>query len=708
MEDIRSMKYVFESFILDTDKVVLIEGTDQLPLTRKKYEILLMLVTNAGRLLTKSEIIDQIWPDQNIEEGNLTNQIHSLRRLLRDDPRNPRIIITVQGLGYRFQPEVTVVTEADEPQNIPALPVESPRRPRVKLAVAGLLVLATIVAMISWLMISRSRRSALPVPPVPIQLTAYPGVEQYPALSPDGSLIAYTWDGGNLHNRDIYIQQTNGSRQVRITSYPGADRQPVWSPDGLQLAFLRADEEAGTPDHLIVVPSLGGTERELARVNGGLDWSPDGKKLVVTGLAGTDGGMGLFLISVDGSTRQQITRQDTAGVLFDSTPRFSPNGRSVAFLRSIGSEENHIFIVDLQNGELRQLTSERYIIQPGSLQWDPDGTKIFFISRQAGPAQLWQASIAGDKPSPVPSIPAPITDFTIDRQGAFLAYTNEIIDTRIEIYNLSKKEPPCIINSTRADTFPQFSPDGSKIVFDSDRTGWDEIFIANADCSNVSQLTSYREVGIGSPRWSPDGSRIVFDRRNRDESDIYTIDINGAKTVRISDAIGSNFLPFWAPDGEWIYFSSNRTLPRTAHQTWKVRVSGGEAVNVTPPEAISRTCPVLSADGRTLYHNRENRLAQIDLSTGTESEIVEMANVYIGRNWDIGKNAIYFFHYESGPASPIERLDLKTRRITTLGRVVDEAAIGLTSLSVARDEQHYAVSRPYIGLSDIMLIQNWR
>lgn len=226
------MKYVFESFILDTDKVALIEGTDQLTLTRKKYEILLMLVTNAGRLLTKSEIIDQIWPDQNIEEGNLTNQIHSLRRLLRDDPRKPHIIITVQGLGYRFQPEVTVVTEADEPQNIPALPVEPPRRPRVKLAVAGLLVLVTIVAMTSWLMRSRSRRSDLPVAPVPIQLTAYPGVEQYPALSPDGSLIAYTWDGGNLHNRDIYIQQTDGSRQVRVTSYPGADRQPVWSPDG--------------------------------------------------------------------------------------------------------------------------------------------------------------------------------------------------------------------------------------------------------------------------------------------------------------------------------------------------------------------------------------------------------------------------------------------------------------------------------------------
>ncbi len=706
MEEIRSVKYLFESFILDTEKMVLIEGQDQQSLTRKKYEILLMLVTNAGRVLTRSEIIKEVWPDQVVEEGNLTTQIHSIRQLLRDDPRNPRIIVTVQGLGYKFLPEVTVVYDpvvasVSEVKH-GRLDVTS-RRMRT-----GLLAILAITAIIGSLVLIRS---AWPRPkeiPIPIQFTAYSGIEQYPALSPDGSFIAYTWDGDDLHNRDIYIQHTNGSRQIRLTSYPGTDRQPVWSPDGLQLAFLRADDEAGTPDHLIVVPTLGGPERELARVDGGLDWSPDGKNLAVTGLAGDGGGMGLFLISADGSARQQITSQDRAGHVFDSTPRFSPDGRTVAFLRSMGSEQNQIFIVDLRNGELRQLTNERHLILPGSLEWDPDGTKIFFISRQAGPAQLWQASLAGDKPSPVPSVPTPITAFTIDRQGSLLAYTNEIIDTRIEVYNLSKNEQPCIINSTRTDGFPQISPDGSQLAFGSDRTGWEEIYLANADCSNVRQLTNFRELGVGSPRWSPDGNRIVFDRRNRGESDIYTIDLNGAQTVRVSDAIGSNFLPFWPPGGEWIYFSSNRALPRTANQTWKVRVSGGEAVIVTPSGPVSRTSPILSADGRTLYHNRQNRLAQFDLATGTESEIIEMSDVYIGRNWDIGQDTIYFFRYEAGPASSIERLDLRTRRITTVGRVVEATANGLDSLSVARDERRFAVSRPYVGLSDIMLVKNWR
>ena len=712
LEVIKAVKYLFNSFALDTDKMVLIEGSERRPLTRKKYEILLMLVTNAGRLLTKSEILEQVWPDQIVEEGNLATQIHSIRQLLRDDPRNPRIIMTVQGFGYRFQPEVTVVTDWVEPPVLPAIPDQSgeaPRRAFPRLPVPGLLAVLLVAVTIGSLLLTRFRAPASPAAPVPVQLTAYPGIEQYPTLSPDGSMIAYTWDGGDSHNRDLYIQQTNGSRQVRVTAHPGVDRQPVWSPDGRQLAFLRVGEPIGTPDHLIIVPVLGGLEREVARVDGGLDWSPDGQHLVVTGLAGTGGGMGLFLISVDGSMRRQITRPDPAKVFFDSSPRFSSDGSSVAFLRSMGTEENQIFILDLQNRQVRQLTNGRYLIEPDSIRWNPDGSGIFFISRQAGPRQLWQVGLMGGKPTPVSSLPFSMTSFSTDRTGTLLAYTNELIDTRIEVYDLSRKtDQPCILNSTRAEISPQISPDGSQLVFTSDRTGWGEIFVAQADCTNVRQLTNYKEHGVGSPRWSPDGARIVFDRRNKGESDIYSIDLNGAYTVKVGDSVGHNILPFWSPDGEWIYFSSNRALPRTASQIWKVSRSGGQASLVTPLDAINRIGPVSSPDGRFLYHNRSNRLAQLDLATGTESEIVEMANVYTGRNWDIGRQAIYFFHYESGPAPTIERLDLQTRRITKLATLVEATSTGLESLSVAKDERRFAVSRPYVGLSDIMLIKHWR
>ena len=189
LEVIKAVKYLFDSFTLDTNQKVLIEGSQRRHLTPKKFEILSMLVTNAGRLLTKSEILEQVWPDQIVEEGNLATHIHSIRQLLRDDPRNPRIIVTVQGFGYRFQPEVTVVTDWVDPPVLPAIldqSGEAPRRAFPRLLFPGLLAVLLVAVTIGSLVLTRFRAPASPAAPLPMQLTAYPGIEQYPTLSPDG------------------------------------------------------------------------------------------------------------------------------------------------------------------------------------------------------------------------------------------------------------------------------------------------------------------------------------------------------------------------------------------------------------------------------------------------------------------------------------------------------------------------------------------
>jgi len=74
----RKKRYFFGSFVLDTSAASLCRGEELLPLTRKRYEILLLLVENAGRLMLKEEILERIWPDQYVGESNLTNNIHAI------------------------------------------------------------------------------------------------------------------------------------------------------------------------------------------------------------------------------------------------------------------------------------------------------------------------------------------------------------------------------------------------------------------------------------------------------------------------------------------------------------------------------------------------------------------------------------------------------------------------------------------------------
>lgn len=350
-----SKRYIFGPYTLETSSVMLLRGSKPVPLTRKRYEILLLLVENAGQVMAKEEIIERIWPDQFVEEANLANNIHALRRLIEKDTRHPKLIVTVPGHGYKFQEEVSVSTESLDAASVAQIDKWAAferRRKMVYLAIA----LALAAAVFSGWLISRAisvRETAVNSFPQP--LTAYPGVERSPALTADGKLIAFSWDGDQLGNEDIYVRQTIESELVRITTHPRADREPRWSPDGHYIAFLRADEQAGGPQHLLVIPALGGTEREIAEVDEGLDWSMDGQYLATSGLNEAGGGMGIFLLGVNDNQRKRLTTPPPNGGIFDSTPRFSPDGRSLAFLRYTSDSGCDIVAIELATGDRKSV-----------------------------------------------------------------------------------------------------------------------------------------------------------------------------------------------------------------------------------------------------------------------------------------------------------------------------------------------------------------
>src|SRR5512133_163183 len=91
--------YEFGPFVLDTVQHLLLREGSPVPLTKKSYDLLLILVENHGRMLLKEELIKALWPDSYVEESNLTQQISSLRKALRETAGEDRYIVTVPGKG---------------------------------------------------------------------------------------------------------------------------------------------------------------------------------------------------------------------------------------------------------------------------------------------------------------------------------------------------------------------------------------------------------------------------------------------------------------------------------------------------------------------------------------------------------------------------------------------------------------------------------
>ncbi len=175
------MIYEFLSFRLDCRARTLVKEGKPVPMTAKVFDMLVLLVQHQGKVVTKDQFLQAIWSGAVVEESNLSQNVFLLRKLLGEKESGQKIILTHTGAGYSFLPEVRVM-----PDSPPARPA---RRGFLILA----LVTGSLVVIVS-LAIVRAGRSQ----PGGRKWAAStrPGVESYPALSPDGSRLAFTWDGG--------------------------------------------------------------------------------------------------------------------------------------------------------------------------------------------------------------------------------------------------------------------------------------------------------------------------------------------------------------------------------------------------------------------------------------------------------------------------------------------------------------------------------
>src|SRR5262249_46183412 len=238
----------------------------------------------------------------------------------------------------------------------------------------------------AWLYFSRSA-SEPPLPPMKyVSFTDFPGGESWPAFSPDGNQIAFSWNGENGDNDDIYVKLIGSVKPLRLTTNPAVDYCPTWSPDGRQIAFVRiSDSEIA----IYTVPALGGAERKLLSVGPKwdlaywgptLDWSPDGKYIACAEIRPGHHLPNLFLFSPETGEKRSLT--SPVADLDHGDQVFSPDGRTVAFARTDASLSRDIYLVSVTGGEPKRLTFDNAGLS--NLAWTADGREIIFSSTRAG------------------------------------------------------------------------------------------------------------------------------------------------------------------------------------------------------------------------------------------------------------------------------------------------------------------------------------
>ena len=443
-----------------------------------------------------------------------------------------------------------------------------------------------------------------------VPLTSFAGVITDPALSPDGNQVAFVWTGEKGENPDLYLKLVGPGAPIRLTNAPGLEFSPAWSPDGRQIAFVRT---LVGQSEIVVIPALGGPERIVAEGTAaglGLAWSPDGQSLLAAWRNDQKTPAAIHTISVASGSRKRLTEPPAGAWSGDLSPALSPDGRTLAFARSLTRANSEIYLLPLTAdldaaGEPRRLTFENRA--SGQPVFTPDGKRVLFASGGRGadsaPSLMeLPVSASGQKAAMVPGTEGGDSP-NLSRQGR-LVYQRWLRDEnvwRLPVANGKAGAPERLVASTRRDVEPRFSADGKRIVFASDRSGSHEIWTANADGSEPVQVTSMKGTTTGGGRYSPDGKRIAFISNAEGQMEIYLTTPNGDTPRRLTNDPAHDSAPSFSRDGKWIYFASNR---KDSFQVWKLPVEGaGAPVQVTRGGGYFA---IESVDGRTLFYTKRD------------------------------------------------------------------------------------------------------
>lgn len=533
------------------------------------------------------------------------------------------------------------------------------------------------------------------------------------AISPNGKIVVYIVNEAG--QRSLWVRQVATTRNLQIVEPAAVDYFGITiSPDGNHVYYVTGQTNNPIRE-LSQVSVLGGAPKKLLTdIDSPVTFSPDGKLIAFMRGDMAKGEWALMITNVDGTGEKRLTVCKSPVIY--AYPAWSPDGKSIAVSAGNNSagKEMTVVAVNVEDGTERPLTSEKWLAV-AQVAWlaDGSGMVISAVDKDSRIQQLWQLSYPEGTAKR-------LTNDLNNYAGISLASeTGDLITIR---YDQSSNiwitpiatQTRALRNGTPIDTNQarqitsgatkyygvSWTPDG-RIVFSSDVSGRNDLWIMDQDGVNQKQLTA--DAGDNfQPTVSPDGRTIVFVSDRKDvRHNLWRMDIDG-NNVRQLTSGNYDRNPTFSPDGKWIIYAS---MGVSQPNLWRVSIDGGEAVKLTDKYSIA---PTVSPDGKTIacYYwdgNPESQLsiALIPFEGGQPMKTFTLPSAVV--RWTPDGSALTYVDSRSGVSNvwsqpvdggkPVQLTDFKFDLVF--------------SFDWARDGRQLAVARGIVT-SDVILAKNFR
>lgn len=591
MTESKSFVFHFGDVEVREREFSLTKAGEVLAIEPKAFRVLLLLLHNPQKLITKEELLDAVWADAAVTESSLTRSIAKLRKTLGDDFQEPRYIETVAKVGYRWLCSVEVSEDGrhvGEPPDISAETdevVEARSRSLRRwwwLASASVLVTGFVIS------IGVLRRP----PPAPriskFEQITHDGHEKE-LVGTDGSRLYMAVPGSPLPIAQVGI----ASGVITHIPVPLLNVSLVdVSPDGADLLVLSEASHDEFPLWNFRIP--GGPLRQLSDDAVDAAFSVDGKSVVYLTAAGdiylarSDGAGARKLASVGRDAENFSWSIDGHIIRFDRDNEFwqissdglnlhqvifgwhdlggtccgrwTSDGRFFLFLaRDPSTRGNQIWALDERHGFLRRAPAEPIQLTAGPVSWSSpvpgqDGKTVFSTGATfRGELSRFEAQAKEFRPF-LGGISAQGITFSKDGKSvAYVSFPEGILWKANRDGNnpMQLSEPPMNV------FMPRWSPDGTLILF-SDISSDSKIYVVSAQGGNPRKLLPEGSGKQSDPDWSPDGRKVVFGTSfgaNDPKGMIRIFDLDSLKIATVPGSVGMTD-PRWSPDGRFIAASS--------------------------------------------------------------------------------------------------------------------------------------------------------
>lgn len=593
-------------------------------------QVLVALHRARGQAVSREELIELCWDGRIVGEDSLNRSISQLRKGLASDPSVA--INTIPKVGYQLRADGLHSIEDHA-----AAPTEVSAGPTKRVLLLGALGAGLVAAVVGAVLLTRpAELSAGDVRP----LTREVGVETHPALSPDGQRLAYAAGAGFGAPRDIFMRaiQLGDAEPTRLTATPSDEYAPAWSRGGERLAFARLGRDGAC--QIVVISPPNGAERIAGRCSSppdSLAWR-GGDELIYADRPKPRAPRQLYALSIVSGAVRPLT-SPPGQTLGDAAPAVSADGRRLAFRRTAALGGDDLYLLDLQTGRERRLTSDGW--KATGAAWRDDGRTLIFSSNRGGDFGLWSLDVGQDAgprrvtPGLLPLGRLSMAGDTVAAEmGRFRAVTSRMSAGGA----LSPMSP-----AGGMEWDPDVAPGGS-LVFGSDRSGTNEVWAQRQGSSPV-RLTDLKASYVHSPRWSPDGRQVAFIAVVGGRTDIFRMNADGSHRIRLTGDGAAKGRVAWTSTPDQLVYTVK------GPGGWRMERLDGRTLKVGPLAGTEGVVVVQNWNGR-LYARGidDDRLLGFDDATGALSELRPGLSVSDVENWAPGLAGVYEVRQGAGEA----------------------------------------------------------